>query len=573
MKSIFPLYLLSISIYIYSCANQGTPTGGPRDTIPPLLIESVPSNKSTNYTGTAFKFVFDEKVNADKLKSQLLITPHIENKFNVKVRKNELTLDFDDKFSDSTTYTLNFSDGLVDITEKNPAINLSFAFSTGPYIDSIYVNGKITDLYTNEAQEEFIVGLYQITDSLNLLEDKPRYFAKTNEQGQFLIENIKNGFYKILSFKDENRNLILNPESEPHGFLADSIDLTLSQDSIRIPTQLIDASTFKFIRSKTTGRYFDLQYNKSFISYDIIKLDSSQVLQLPPNNRVKGNKILRFYPHETFRYDIDSLGIIVSAVDSMFNSSMDTVYVKFAESARKPEKYTSKLQPRSGTSIDPLVIHTYAFSKPIQTFNKDSIKISYDTLKTQSIPDTTIMWNTNNTTLKFETLLDKNYLQIQVDTLLAIYGDTTLTDSVSIAKREYYSQIKTNQVTLSFPKGTFISVDNDSTEATTYTYTFKSLDQMGSVSGNVNTSLTSYTLQLVDTKYNVIEEIRNSDTFNFPFVKPGKYTIRVMIDNDENGKWSYGNILKDQTPEQVYFYTEVFDVRANWQLENIQISF
>ncbi|MEP2024121.1 MAG: Ig-like domain-containing protein [Reichenbachiella sp.] len=573
MKSIFPFFLLLVSIYIYSCANQGTPTGGPRDTIPPLLLESTPENKSINYKGKEFKFVFDEKINADKLKSQLLITPHIENKYNVKIKKNELTLTFEDNFQDSTTYTLNFSEGLVDITEKNPAINLSLAFSTGHYIDSIYVNGKITNLYTNKDQEAFVVGLYLITDSLDILEDQPRYFTKTNERGQFLIENIKNGYYKIITFKDENKNLVLDPENESHGFLSDSIDLSQSQDSVRIQSQIIDANPLEFIRSKTTGRYFDMQYNKAFINYKITKLDSTSSLIIPPNNRYKGNTILRFYPTKEFKFDIDSLGIVLAATDTLFNTVVDTTYIKFSETSRKPEKFKATYLPSNNEYIDPLLVHTYHFDKPIKTFYKDSILISYDTLKYEYIHDSTIQWNNNKTKLTFETIVDKNYLKTEIDTLLKIYGDTAITDSIYLAKRDYYSKVKTNQIGLSFPKGTFISVEDDSTESINHTYKFKSLDQLGSVSGQITTSYTSFTLQLVNTNYQIIEEVKNTNTFNFQYVKPGKYTFRVMIDNNNDGHWSYGNILKDQTPEQVYFYPEIFDVRANWQLENIKVSF
>ncbi|MEP4026775.1 MAG: Ig-like domain-containing protein, partial [Nonlabens ulvanivorans] len=557
MKSIFPFFLLLVSIYIYSCANQGTPTGGPRDTIPPLLLESTPENKSINYKGKEFKFVFDEKINADKLKSQLLITPHIENKYNVKIKKNELTLTFEDNFQDSTTYTLNFSEGLVDITEKNPAINLSLAFSTGHYIDSIYVNGKITNLYTNKDQEAFVVGLYLITDSLDILEDQPRYFTKTNERGQFLIENIKNGYYKIITFKDENKNLVLDPENESHGFLSDSIDLSQSQDSVRIQSQIIDANPLEFIRSKTTGRYFDMQYNKAFINYKITKLDSTSSLIIPPNNRYKGNTILRFYPTKEFKFDIDSLGIVLAATDTLFNTVVDTTYIKFSETSRKPEKFKATYLPSNNEYIDPLLVHTYHFDKPIKTFYKDSILISYDTLKYEYIHDSTIQWNNNKTKLTFETIVDKNYLKTEIDTLLKIYGDTAITDSIYLAKRDYYSKVKTNQIGLSFPKGTFISVEDDSTESINHTYKFKSLDQLGSVSGQITTSYTSFTLQLVNTNYQIIEEVKNTNTFNFQYVKPGKYTFRVMIDNNNDGHWSYGNILKDQTPEQVYFYPEI----------------
>lgn len=573
MKSIFPLFLIIASIYIYSCANQGTPTGGPRDTIPPLLIETIPTNKSLNFKGKEFQFIFDERINADKLKSQLLITPHIENKFNVKVRKNELTLAFEESFNDSTTYTLNFSDGVVDVTEKNPAVNLSFAFSTTDYIDSIYVNGKITDLYNNEDKEGYIVGLYQLTDSIDLLKDKPRYFAKTNKQGQFLIENIKNDYYKILTFNDVNKNLIFNPDSEDHGFLSDSINLTQSIDSVRIPTQLIDASDFKFIRSKNTGRYFDLQYNKPFIQYNLTKLDSLNTTPIPSNNRVKGNKILRFYPHESFKFEIDSLGLIVSTMDSMKNQSMDTAFIKFVETSRKPDSFKSTFAPSNNSYVDEHIHHIYQFDKPIDTFYKDSVFISYDTLKTEFIPDSTIQWNFNRTQLEFDIFLDKTYLQTEIDTLLLIYGDTTKTDSISIAKYDYFSNVNTNQVSVSFPKGTFISVEGDSTPSVRNTYKFNSLDQLGSVSGQINTSYTSFTLQLVNANYEIIEEVKNAKTFSFPFVKPGKYTFRVMIDNNEDGTWSFGNILQDETPESIYFYPEIFDVRANWQLENIQLTF
>ena len=573
MKYILPIFLIAISIYIYSCANQGTPTGGPMDTIPPQLIESIPPHKTINYKGKEFKLTFDERITADKLKAQLLITPHIENKYNIKLKKNQLTLTFEDDFHDSTTYTINFADGVTDVTEKSPAVNLRLAFSTGHYIDSIYVNGKITNLYNNEDQEGFLVALYQLTDSTNLLKDKPRYFAKTNERGQFLIENIKNGYYKILAFKDENKNLVLNPENEPHGFLSDSLNLTVSQDSIRIPTQLINATDLEFIRTKTTGRYFDVQYSKSIINYKLVKLDSDNSLPVPPNNRYKGNQTLRFYPHETFKYDIDSLGLIISATDSMFNTTVDTAYVKFSETSRKPETFKAKFLPGNKEYVDALISHTYTFDKPIELFYKDSIIISYDSLKYQSIADSTITWNENRTELKFETLVDKNYLKTEIDTLLKIYGDTTITDSVSLAKRDYYSKVKTNVISISIPKGTFISVEADSTEAVKNTYQFKSLNELGSVSGNINTEYSSYTLQLVNPQFKVIEEFKNQKTFNFPYVKPGKYTFRVLIDSNADGRWSYGNLLKDQTPEPVYFYTEIFDVRANWQLENIQISF
>lgn len=573
MKHLLPLILLITSCYIISCANQGTPTGGVMDTIPPILLNSYPETKSINYKAKTFKFEFNEKINADKVNSQLIITPHTENKFKVTYKKYNMEMEFEENFEDSTTYTLNFAEGVVDVTEKNSVENFKLAFSTGPFIDSIYVTGKITDLYENINAEEYLVALYLITDTLDIFEDKPRYFANTNKQGQFIIENIKNDHYKIVAFKDENKNLTLNPDTENHGFFSKPLDLNTSKDSIRLTTQLINASKFKFIRSKNTGLYFDVQYNKSVVEYDIERLDSTSALSIPPYNKIKQNTFIRFYPHQDFKLDIDSLAIIIHAYDTLQNQSVDTVHIKFKTSNRKPEKFTASIAPGNNSKIDTQVEHIITFSKPIGAYHLDSIQFAYDTLMYQSITDSTATWNSTNTALTFQTLLDSKYLTNEVDTLLSIYGDTTRTDSISMAKASYLSQINTKQTTLLIPASTFISIEGDSSNNLTNEYKFKSIEDLGSVSGILITEHQSFSVQLVTEGFKVVAESKNTKTFNFPHVKPGKYTFRIMIDNDTDGTWSFGNILQNREPETVFFYPEVFDVRANWELENIEISF
>ena len=574
MKHLFPFTIILLSFYILSCANQGTPTGGVMDTIPPLLVNSYPENKSINYKAKTFSFEFNERINADKVKSQLIITPHTENKFNVKYKKYSMEMEFEEAFEDSTTYTLNFADGLVDITEKNPAENFRLAFSTGPYIDSIYVTGKITDLYDNSDADQYLVALYQITDTLDIFEDKPRYFANTNEQGQFIIENIKNDHYKMIAFKDENKNLTLNPDTENHGFFSEPIDLTISQDSLRLKTQLIDASEFQFIRSKNTGRYFDIQFNKPVVSYELNKLDSTSTLPIPINNKTKQNTFVRFYPHLDFKLDKDSLGIVIQALDTMTNPTKDTVFIKFKASTRKASSFLASINPGSNSKIDPKIEHTITFSKPIEKYSYDSIQFAYDTLHYQAIPDSLFTWNNTKTVLSFSSVLDHKYLSTEVDTLLSIYGDTTRTDSVSMSIAKYLSAIKTDQVSLVIPPNTFISIEGDSSATLTSQYKFKSSEDMGSVSGKILTEQKSFIIQLISDDYkSIVAESKDLNTFNFPSVKPGKYTFRVMIDTDNNGIWSYGNILQNREPETIFFYPEVFDVRANWQLENIEISF
>jgi len=577
MNKLLPIFITILGVYIYGCANQGSPSGGPMDTIPPTLLQTSPSPASVNFTGKTFQFTFDERITAEKTKQKLIITPRTDNQFEIKVRKNILTIQFEEKFADSTTFTLNFADGVTDITEKNPVSNLRFAFSTGPVIDSIYMQGVVRNLYTNEVQKEILIALFAANDSLNIFSGLPIYFAKTDEEGNFKIENIKNGRYKIYAFDDENNNLKNEPATESHGFLATPLDLNTSKDSVNLVIQLMDASEFKFVRSKTTGRYFDILYNKYVQNLEIKKLDTLIVLPIPQHNLIKENKTLRFYREQSYRYDIDSLSILISATDSLSNHSIDTIFVKFSDSKRKPDSFTTTLRPKNKSSIDTHFCGELSFTKPIRLSQTDSIRIAYDTLCFTYLPDSIFKWNTRKTKLTIGIELDPHFFKNQIDSLLSTYDsiliDMTLLDSTLFYEKQYLENLNTNQLTLQIPKYAFISVDNDSTDQINALYQFKKNDNTGSISGECKTTNTSYVLQLIDHQFNVITSKKNAHKFNFSFIKPGTYSFRVLIDQDQDGQWSAGNILQDKEPEPIWFYSQTFTIRANWQMENNIIQF
>lgn len=573
MRALFHINVLFILFYIWSCANQGTPTGGPKDTIPPTLTQSLPQDKSINYTQKEFQFYFDERINADNLQQELVITPLIENPYKFKYRKNFVTIKFENDFDSATTYTLNFANGIVDVTEKNPPLNFKLAFSTGPIIDSIFVSGQVIDLFKNEIVPEAVVSLYHISDTLDLLTGRPRYFTKTDEEGNFLIENIKDGYYKIYAFLDANGNLINQPQEEPHAFLKDSLDLSTSRSDLILRTQLLDITPLKFNRGKFTGIYFDLEYNKYLEKYKLQVFHNPLRLPVPANNLVANNTTIRMYYDSAFRYDLDSLGFLVTAFDTLQNNSTDTVFVKFRSSRRKPATFSSQLTPTSFTKIEKQLNAKIVFDKPIKNINLDSTRLSYDTLFYRYLPDSIFKWNINNTTLQFSLELDQSWFSNKLDSLRTLYADTTNKDSIYQYQRTYLASIDSNKFDLVIPKSSFISVENDSSQLFTHSYAFKQIDDYGTVSGQVITDETSYILQLVSPEYNVIQELNTPKKYKFRNIPQGKYTFRVLIDSDQNGKYNYGNLYRNEAPEPIFFYDESFDLRANWQLEKIDIQF
>lgn len=575
MKHIFPLLLLLVIIYISSCANQGSPSGGPRDTIPPTFLSANPANKSLNYKKREFEFEFDERINADQLRTKMNITPFTENKFKVLVKKNILNIVFDDDFEDSTTYTFNFADGVGDITEKNPVVNFTYAFSTGPIIDSIYVNGTVHDLYNNEALKEVLVALYSIEDSLNLFTGKPRYFTQTDDEGHFQIENIKTGKYRLYAYEDQDKNLKNNPQKEKHGFIADTLDLYTSKDSLSIKLQLIDASEPEFVRAKNTGQYFDVLYNKFMDTYTLSKIDTTVSMPIPANGFFKDNTIIRFYPDGAVPIEKDSLQVKITSSDSLGNYLTDTVYVQFKSSKRKPESFNFSYTPDTKFKIENSIKFKLKFSKPIIQANYDSISISYDTLKSFTIVDSLFRWNTNHTLLTFETALDKNYIpnqmlqfeneQLRLDSLARANLDPTDT-TTAIPPPIQFSPLP-NQILFKIKPAAFISIDQDTSEVSERKYEFLQPENTGLISGEIETIHPSYILQLVDTKYNVIAQVKNPTQFKFKNVPPGKYSFRMLIDSDNNGNWNPGNILKNIQPEPTIFYPETMDLKAGWEIE------
>lgn len=573
MRLAFPFILIISVAFIISCAQQGNPTGGPKDTIPPTLLESYPEDKTLNYTSKEFKFIFDERITADKLKQSLIITPFTENKFEFKVKKNQLLIAFEESFDSLTTYTLNFADGVTDVTEKNPAINLKLAFSTGPIIDSIYVSGVVTDLYKNEPLDQILVTLYHISDTLNLLTGKPRYFTKTDEDGNFLIENIKDGKYRIYAFDDKNNNMTNEPDEEAHGFLADTLDLSTSRTDINIRTQLLNINPLRFSRGKTSGIYYDIVYNKYIEEYDIKLYRNPKRLPVPKNNLIDANKSIRMYYDSAYIHDKDSIGLIINAYDSLENQSIDTVFVKFRESKRKAATFNATLTPSNNSKIDPRLELKFQFDKPIDHFNQDSIRFQYDTLYYNILPDSLFQWNKNQTELKIKVELNRTFFKKKIDSLSMMYADTANKDSIYVLRRNYLSRIDTLSQFFVTPASAFISTENDSSKSFIHKYSFKRSEDFGSVSGTVNTQHASYILQLVTTGYKVVKSLKSPTKYYFGNIKPGKYTFRILLDTNEDGIWDYGNLLQNKEAEPIFFYEEEFDLRANWQLENIDISF
>ena len=572
LYSLFGILLLSL--IVTSCANKGVITGGEKDTIPPVMIGSVPFDQSLNYKGTEIILTFDERVQAPQLQRKLLITPFTDTQYKVKINKNIVQLSFEESFADSTTFTINFSDAITDVTENNPGRNVVVAFSTWDIIDSLTVFGKVLDLMSNQPIEAAAVSVYESNDTLDIFTGKPYYFAITDEQGRFTIQNMRGGLYRMYAFSDANSNYLNEPSIEAHGFIADTLQIENLSDSLHFRLILQDVQEIKQVNTRANGSHFDVRYNKYLLDYSFNRLDPGT--DSLASTLTSDNQVIRFYENDAVN---DSIGYILSVKDSVGNSKTDTVFVKFTDRELNLSDMDIVLDPKSNSSITDQLNISITFSKPISAVNMDSLLLKYDTLKTVRVDSISeLVWNWNKTKLTIDLLVEPEYLSNRVQELKLLQDSLIKLDSIngvipdSTIQRPNYSQIKTNQLTFYSGRGSFISVENDSSELMTPLYDFKNPERFGKISGEIKIDSTYFIVQLINDKYELINQMINQKKYLFDYVPPGKYNIRVLVDSNRDGMWSYGNIKEGIMPEDIYFHSSFIELRENWEINNIDVT-
>ena len=546
-----------------SCAQVKPLTGGYEDTIPPNLIKSFPKNYSTNLSGSSFDFEFDEIIDASKLKEKLIVSPYYNGSFEVKSKKNTLSLVFDTLFDQNTTYILNFADGISDITEGNPAVKSRFVFSTGKNIDSSYVSGIIMDPLTNERVEGALVGLYSEKDSFDLFYKKPTYFSFSDEKGFFAIENIKSQDYKIYSFIDENKNFKAEYKKESFGYLEKQISVDSFINNLYVGLFNEDLTPLKIQAKRDKGDVYDVTYSK--------KVDSVEVISDKPINwSLNDNNLLRFYKpplHE------DSSLVVVVAFDGFEIKKTDSFYVSFLGNQ------TRKLQFNVGVSwssqnIDDTVSFIMDFNLPLK---KSAYK--YDLLiDTISIPKKFIYFSNitlTNNNLKGKLFVLNDSVEFFIKNVSEkVYKDSLLfeNDSIYRAVSGYYKRLNLKKITFSIPKGEFVSIRGDTLKNIVQDFRVRGKDYYGDFSGEIVgiKSNKKYLIELVSDNFSSVYKNRLSfPFFHFKKIIPGKFYLRVIEDSNDNFKWDYFGIKTKKKAESIFYYNQKVEIRSNWSVEDV----
>jgi hypothetical protein len=187
--------LLLISFFFTSCANIIPPSGGDRDSLPPVLVSAIPKDSAVNVSPKLITLTFDEFVSLQDVNSNLIVSPTLKDNPIVDNKLKNVTIKFKDSLEDNTTYSLNFGNAIKDVNEGNVIKNFRFVFSTGNTIDNFSYRGKVVLAEKGSIDSTLIVILHNNTSDTAIYKNRPRYFTRINGKGVFEFNNLSGGYY------------------------------------------------------------------------------------------------------------------------------------------------------------------------------------------------------------------------------------------------------------------------------------------------------------------------------------------------------------------------------------------
>ena len=556
--------VLGAMMFPSGCANTTTPpSGGPKDTIPPVLVKTAPLPGSVNVPThkTQVKFTFNEYV-VVKEPNNIFLSPPLEKKPKYRMSGKTLVVSFESDLDSNTTYTLDITGAIVDNNEGNWYEGFTLVFSTGSQIDSMCMTGLVQDCNTLMPLKGATVLLYKDHADSSIFLHRPDAATKTDDWGFFSIRNIKDTIYRVYALKDANNNNKYEPDQESVAFLSEPFR----------PTTFFNDSLYEFkkFNMKDTAlclaRKTDVELNvfrekpsrQYIVKKERVGLRTAFLTFMAPNAKINSMKfrglpaeklISQFNPQKDslelwvndqrkmpdtlflqINYDkTDSLGNLVPT-DELVKLSLDKkLRAELQKSSQRDVKHNDTIAVFKGT-VDPTTVEQYGFSVE---FQYPLIKDAWDSLTFRSVNP-----RQQEKMERYEVKQDPNNLRKY----------TIMPREKLMTGFDYFLKI---------PHRKFRDVNGFWNDSTELKVTLPNDEKLSTISLEMNKVRHRYIIDLLSEKRDKVIRsfiIDNDQTVFFPYVKAGKYCVRITEDSNKNGLVDTGSILEHRQPEKVIFF-------------------
>ena len=556
--------VLGAMMFPSGCANTTTPpSGGPKDTIPPVLVNTYPLPGAVNVPThkTQVKFTFNEYV-VVKDANAIFLSPPLEKKPKYKISGKSLIVSFESDLDSNRTYTLDITGAVADNNEGNMYEGFTLVFSTGTQIDSMCMTGLIQDCNTLLPIKGATVLLYKDHADSAIFLHRPDAAAKTDDWGFFSLRNIQDTVYRVYALRDANNNNKYEPDQESVGFLDNPFrPHTVYNDSIYELKKFNMKDTALCLARKTDVELnvFREKPTKQFIvKKERVGLRTAFLTFMAPGAKVNSMKIRglpaeklisQFNPQQDslelwvndqrkmpdtlqlqINYDkTDTLGKLVPT-DELVKLVLDKkMKAELQKSSQRDIKHQDTIAVFK-SEVDPTTVEQYGFTVE---FQYPLIQDAWDSLVFRSVNPRqqekreryTVTRDPNN--LRRFTIMPREKLQNGFD---------------------YY---------LKLPYRKFRDVNGHYNDSTEMKVTLPNDEKLSTISLELTKVKSRYIIDLLGEKRDKVIRsymVDADQTLVFPYVRAGKYCIRITEDSNKNGLVDTGSILEHRQPEKVKFY-------------------
>lgn len=594
-KHKLPALLLTM-IVAYSCASMGTPDGGPYDEEPPKFVKSSPKPYAVNNKEKKITIEFDEFIKLEKTSEKVVISPPQLEQPEIKASGRKVLVNLVDSLKPHTTYTIDFSDAIVDNNEGNPLGNYSFSFSTGEAIDTLEVSGTVLAAADLEPVKGMMVGLHaDLSDSAFVTKPFDRV-SRTDSRGHFIIRGIAPGKYRIFGLTDGNQNYLYDSKTEMIAFsdsvIIPSMEAATRQDTLWKDTLTIDTiktvGYTRFLPDNIILRAFkginDRQYltkserdkeNHFVLSFSApadtlptlkgLNFDEKDAFIIEATPR---NDSICYWIKDSLVYQLDTLEVqldylytdtlyrLVPKTDTLFlaNKLTRAQREKLQKKAEEAKEKERKKREKKGDTlrVEPTKFLAMNVDAPSAFDIYRNIDLSFDE-PVASIDTAAI------------------HIEVKVDSLWKAVPFLFRADSLAPRKYQLLAEWQPEQeYQLSIDSLAFTGIYGLHTDKVKQTLKVKKMDEYGTILLNIKGASPDAVAELLDASGKVLRQqpVTVEGTADFYFLNPStKYYIRLFNDRNHNKVWDTGDYDKKLQPEEVFYFPKVWEMKANFEFE------
>lgn len=558
-KIITVLLVVGYTFHTSSCAStKAGPSGGPKDTIPPVVVGTNPLQNTTGFPLAEGEILlsFNEYVQLKDAYKNIVLSPPQKKNLKSRVKGKGIIVSFQEPLDTNQTYSISFGNSIVDNNESNPLYGYSFSFSTGETIDSLMFSGRVVDAATLFPLENAKVALYINAKDSSVINNLPQSVATTDKWGYFTLRNLKPVAYSIYAFSDENNNNMYDPGSEKIAFC----------DSLVIPVEVMkaDSPQLKYFDPKDTVACLS---RPGEIELSLFKENPVTQFIMDYKRTSRRSAYIKFNAHNTQIDSFSIAGLKDEQLIRQFNLTNDSLVFWINEPGKVADTLELAVKYHKTDSLGRLVPSVEKL-KLVAPFEKkdDKKKDDQNKLKFNIIADSKMVeqdgivleFSDPLVVKRFDTLsfIMSTPKQIKSNVEFSVAQDSTDINRYII--RPDVQFVAGNDYMIKFPAGMFKDINGFANDSTETKITLPNNDKASSLTLEISGVNARYIVELINDMRTAVyrKYVINSDCeLVFPYLDKGKYSIRITQDKNSNGLLDTGDLLSGRQPEKVLIYT------------------